>query len=174
MRYEQIILILKRPAISLSGPVSSHSNQRAVATWPTWCFLSSCHRHQVVIKLFITIVIRLSSSCHQYQCYHHHSIIIIILIVTNECIDFVIVIVIFILIGTPGRMFVLVCWFRPMKGEGGEGVPMLGVVLIIIVLIRRMMTMILRLPWWSSMDNGEYYPDPEDDLTCGVVLPHFH
>ena len=30
-----------------------------------------------------------------------------------------------------------------MNGEGGEGVPMLGVVLIIIVLIRRMMTMIL-------------------------------
>ena len=30
-----------------------------------------------------------------------------------------------------------------MKGEGGEGVPMLGVVLIIIVLIRRMMAMIL-------------------------------
>ena len=30
-----------------------------------------------------------------------------------------------------------------MKGEGGEGVPMLGVVLIIIVLIMMMMTMIL-------------------------------
>ena len=40
-------------------------------------------------------------------------------------------------------MFVLVFGFRPRKGEGGEGVPMLGVVLIIIVLIRRMMAMIL-------------------------------
>ena len=40
-------------------------------------------------------------------------------------------------------MFVLVCGFRPVKGEGGEGVPMLEVVLIIIVLIMMMMTMIL-------------------------------
>lgn len=47
------------------------------------------------------------------------------------------------MIATPGRMFVLVCGFRPVKGEGGEGVPMLEVVLIIIVLIMMMMTMIL-------------------------------
>ena len=57
---------------------------------------------------------------------------------------------------------------------------MLGVVLIIIVLIRRMMAMILMRNTLeitmviTSMDNGEYYPDPEDDLTSGVVLPHFH
>ena len=57
---------------------------------------------------------------------------------------------------------------------------MLGVVLIIIVLIRRMMTMILMRNTLeitmviTSMDNGEYYPDPEDNRTCGVVLPHFH